>query len=575
MAGEIVVLKFGSSVLRGRGDLPAATHEIYRWYRAGHRVIAVVSAIGDTTELLLAEARELDANAEPHALAELLATGERHAAALLGVALERAGVPARVLCPRDVQLFASGSALDSEPISVNGEKIRALLDATPVLVLPGFFGHDVGGRLHLLGRGGSDLTAVFLSTSLRAQRCRLIKDVDGVYESDPALASGERPRRFAKLSYADALERAAPLIQPKAVQLLQRFGRDAEIAALGEPHASVVNAHAAAFDLPVKKPPSNVVLLGLGTVGFGVYQRLAALPKHFRVVGILIRNPTKHLANGVPAGLLHTRHQSLSELEPDIVVDALSDDNLSVTLARLYLAYGIPVISASKSLIADAGLSLQQLAREQHTSLHYSAAVGGSTPMLEAVERARAAGEIRALCGVLNGTCNFVLERCSAGVSFATALREAQSLGLAEADPTEDLSGRDSARKLVILARHAFGEELRDIEMEPITEEEVVGNLAHRPPRSSLHLVCRAWREGARLFGRVQIEALDAAHPLGAPRGDWNALQISQTDGPGITVSGRGAGRWPTTEAIVADLLAQRFGRATHSAERGEVAYAR
>lgn len=84
MRDSIVVLKFGSSVLRSRGDLPSAVHEIYRWYRDGQRVIAVVSAIGDATDLLLAGARDLAADPEPYALAELLATGERASAALLG-----------------------------------------------------------------------------------------------------------------------------------------------------------------------------------------------------------------------------------------------------------------------------------------------------------------------------------------------------------------------------------------------------------------------------------------------------------------------------------------------------------
>ena len=105
---SIVVLKFGSSVLRSRADLPGAVHEIYRWYRDGHRVIAVVSAIGDATDLLLAGARDLASDPEPYALAELLATGERASAALLGIALDRVGIRARVIDPRDIGLLALG-----------------------------------------------------------------------------------------------------------------------------------------------------------------------------------------------------------------------------------------------------------------------------------------------------------------------------------------------------------------------------------------------------------------------------------------------------------------------------------
>jgi homoserine dehydrogenase len=177
MQQNIVVLKFGSSVLRSAADLPAAVHEIYRWYRDGARILAVVSAIGDTTEQLLMQARQLSPIPDPFAAAQLLATGERTSAALLGVALVRAGVPARVVDPREIGLKVSGSPLDSEPDSVNAERLLSMLHQYPVLVLPGFFGHTEDGSLHLLGRGGSDLSAVFLSNALRAQRCRLLKDL--------------------------------------------------------------------------------------------------------------------------------------------------------------------------------------------------------------------------------------------------------------------------------------------------------------------------------------------------------------------------------------------------------------
>ena len=172
MQQTIVVLKFGSSVLRSVDDLPSAVHEIYRWYRDGSRILTVVSAMGDTTERLLAQACQLAPTPDVHATAQLLATGERASAALLGIALERVGVPARVVDPREIGLMVSGSPLDSEPVSVESSRLLSMFDEHPVLVLPGFFGHTEDGRLHLLGRGGSDLSAVFAATALRAQRCR-------------------------------------------------------------------------------------------------------------------------------------------------------------------------------------------------------------------------------------------------------------------------------------------------------------------------------------------------------------------------------------------------------------------
>jgi homoserine dehydrogenase len=137
-ADELIILKFGSSVLRTRSELPNAVHEIYRWYRRGYKVIAVVSAIGLTTDELLCEAREVAGtrpdtgvctrdSLEPYALAELLATGERASAALLGIALDRAGVLARVLNPGEIGLTAAGPPLDSELLAVNVDRVRELL----------------------------------------------------------------------------------------------------------------------------------------------------------------------------------------------------------------------------------------------------------------------------------------------------------------------------------------------------------------------------------------------------------------------------------------------------------------
>ena len=116
---EVIVLKFGSSVLRTVQDLPNAVHEIYRWVRDGYRVIAVVSAIGNTTEVLIRDSQMLCAVPEAFATAELLATGERASAALLGIALDRAGVPAHVVSPREIGFEVTGTPLDAEPTGLD------------------------------------------------------------------------------------------------------------------------------------------------------------------------------------------------------------------------------------------------------------------------------------------------------------------------------------------------------------------------------------------------------------------------------------------------------------------------
>jgi homoserine dehydrogenase len=555
MAGDLIVLKFGSSILRGRADLPTAVHEIYRWYRAGWRVVAVVSAIGKTTEALLGEARALACESEPHATAELLATGERHAAALLGIALDRAGVVSRVVDPREIGLRTAGSALDSEPIDADRASIETLLQQFAVLVVPGFFGYGENGRVQLLGRGGSDLSAIFLASRLQASRCRLLKDVDGVYERDPALPASTPSRRFVSLGYDAAEERAAQLIQPKAVRFLERHAAHAEVAGIVRSHESTVGRCDCVLTEPRSQSPMSVLLLGLGTVGFGVYQRICAMHEHFRVIGALVRRRENHAGKGIPRELLYESHDEVARLQADVVIDALPGLQPSLRMVRHYLDHGVNVVSANKALIAAAGLELASLAARSSAALRYAAAVGGSAPMLETLQREARRSEIRSIAGVLNGTCNYVLDRCVAGLPFSDAVSAAQECGFAEADPSEDLSGRDAARKLHLLAQQAFGQDLNALEIEPLEAATLRRSHAALKANETLRLIARAQRSGDRVTGQIRLEAVAAEDPFAHTRCEWNRLLITHASGEEVVVSGRGAGRWPTTEAVMADLF--------------------
>ena len=555
MPEEVIVLKFGSSVLRTPADVPNAVHEIYRWYRQGLRVIVVVSAIGDTTNRLLAEVKQLTASPEPYATAELLATGERASAALLGLALDRSGIPARMLNPCEIGLTVKGSPLDSELTEVNLARLRELLAECPVLVVPGFFGTDAAGRTHVLGRGGSDLSAVFLAHAVGSPRCRLIKDVDGVYEADPALAGTTRPRRFVRLTYADALQVAAPLIQPKAVTFLEQHRRCAAVASCASPFESTVHSGSTDLGDAAALEPSRLVLLGLGTVGFGVHQRLSANPGHFQVLGALVRDRGKYERLGVPAGLLRTRIGQILKIRPDIVVDALPGIEPSGELVDHFLSLGVHVVSANKALIADYGSALSARAVRSGCMLSYSAAVGSATPMIEGVDRCAAGGPIISMAAVLSGTCNFVLDRCGEGATLEEAAAEATREGFAEADPVEDLTGADTARKLRILCRHALGVDPQAIELQRLDER--IARRAKDVAAKGMRLrqVARANRCAGELRATVRIEEVRADSLFGSLTREWNALETLRLDGTLHVASGRGAGRWPTTEAVMADLF--------------------
>jgi homoserine dehydrogenase len=212
-----------------------------------------------------------------------LATGERTSTAFLGIALDRAGVPARVVNPREIGLEVAGAPLDGEPVALSIQHVQELFRESPVLIVPGFFGTNAEGRTQLLGRGGSDFTAVFLAVALNA-RCRLLKDVDGVYDADPARPNAH-PHRYAELGYEDALRVAGKLIQPKAVEYVRTHRARCEVAALALPNHTEVHEGTTRRAPSGRASKRGVVILGLGTVGLGVYQRLRANPDQFEVLG--------------------------------------------------------------------------------------------------------------------------------------------------------------------------------------------------------------------------------------------------------------------------------------------------
>jgi aspartokinase len=175
MPEKTVVLKFGSSVLRSAGDLHIAVDEIYRHWRIGCRVLAVVSAFEDVTDMLMGEVVDTVGAECPEATAVYLATGETQTAALLLGSLHQYGLPSRLLSPSEIGLRGEGPILDSTPCEVDKAVFERLWQSTPILILPGFFGLDREQRTVLFGRGGSDISAFFLAASLGAS-CRLLKD---------------------------------------------------------------------------------------------------------------------------------------------------------------------------------------------------------------------------------------------------------------------------------------------------------------------------------------------------------------------------------------------------------------
>lgn len=567
----LIVLKFGGSVLGRERDAARAVHEVYRWVRQGYRVVAVVSALEGQTDQLLSEARRWTGAAPSQiacsATAALVATGEQRSAALLGLALDRAGIPVEVLDHAAVGLRTSGPALDATPIELDVAALNAALDRVPAVIVPGFTGRDQHGRVTLLGRGGSDLSALFIAQRLgKATRCRLVKDVDGLYDKDPAAARADSEpvaRRYSTLSWDDALALDGTIVQHKGVRFARAHGLCFEVAALLGEGESRVGPWPAVFDdrsARVPVAPLSVTVLGAGVVGGGVVEALAALPGWFEVVCVTARDLEKAAGRGVPRQLL-TRDVDLAlERESDVVVELLGGLDPARSLVRRAIESGRAVVTANKAIIADAGSELDPLAQRNDAALAYSAAVGGAVVCLETARRLAAQEGVVAFEGVLNGTTNFVLGRVAAGAAFDHAVRAAQDAGFAEADPSRDLDGRDAADKVVLLARAAFGADITPQDVERVgLDAHACATIAPSPGLVLKHLARAELVPGNN--GQVSVRAsvrpawVESSESIGQTQNEQNAIVFTTATGRRVLVHGKGAGRWPTAEAVVADLL--------------------
>ena len=247
---NLAVLKVGGSVLRDDGSIAEVAGAIRARVDRGERLVVVVSALEGTTEQLIERARALNATPAPDAYAILLATGEMRSAALLALAAEREGIDARVLTVEQLGIEARGEPLSADPVGLVTSELEDAVASSALVIVPGFAavgeldsapnGQPAGARgaIRLLGRGGSDMTAVFLAAHLRARECVLIKDVDGWFVDDPRTVA--RARRYRGLSWCDAIHHPAPIVQDRAVELSERLGQSFRVAALASRAGTLV-----------------------------------------------------------------------------------------------------------------------------------------------------------------------------------------------------------------------------------------------------------------------------------------------------------------------------------------------
>lgn len=311
----------------------------------------------------------------------------------------------------------------------------------------------------------------------------------------------------------------------------------------------------------------RIAIIGLGTVGQGV---VALLERHadlyaqrcgsrLRVVAALVRDAARAREFSPRDGALVTSNaDQFFSVASDLVVEVAGGIEPARTHVLRALRSGRDVVTANKALVGAHGEELFTVAEHSRRRLLFEAAVAGGVPAVAFVTRGLSANRLRALLGIYNGTCNFIISAMEQGGGYADALREAQRLGFAEADPTLDVSGRDSVQKLAIMATLAFGGAVHPdaIECEGV-ERLTPADIAKAVESDKrIRLVACA---GIRADGAVMLwngpTLVEAHSTLGACIGSNMAIMAYGDAVAWASSAGDGAGRFPTASAVVGDIL--------------------
>jgi homoserine dehydrogenase len=255
----------------------------------------------------------------------------------------------------------------------------------------------------------------------------------------------------------------------------------------------------------------------------------------------------------------------------NIIVELIGGTSIAGTFIERALKLGKPVVTANKSLLALRGPELFALARQHNTAIAFEASCGGGIPIIESLLHGLIANEIHALLGIVNGTCNFILTQMTQkGWSYQQALSEAQKLGFAEANPTLDVSGRDSAQKLAILAGLAFNTRIAesDIHVEGIDKLEAIDIAFAQELGYVIKLLAIAERVDGQVSLRVHPTLVHTDDLLADVSGSFNAISVYGHALGHALFYGRGAGRTPTASAIVADLVGLAMGTTSETFKR-------
>ena len=311
----------------------------------------------------------------------------------------------------------------------------------------------------------------------------------------------------------------------------------------------------------------QVGMFGLGVVGSGVVEILhrnreliqSRLGADLRIVKAVVRDPRKArnlplegvAVSGDPAAIL-------DDPKIDIVVELIGGTDLARTVVLKAIDAGKAVVTANKALLAECAREIFPKVYAKNTPLGMEASVAGGIPVLRALREGLAGDRILEICGIVNGTCNYILTKMSKEAApFDAVLAEAQRLGYAEADPTFDVDGHDAAHKLAVLVNLAYGTmvEYRDVYREGIRKITPQDILYARQLGFSVKLLAIGKLNDGKVEARVHPTLVSNEHLLASVNGVFNAVFLTGDNVDATLSYGRGAGAAPTGSAVVSDLI--------------------
>ena len=329
----------------------------------------------------------------------------------------------------------------------------------------------------------------------------------------------------------------------------------------------------------------KVAIIGAGTVGSQVISLINSQAEDLairigaplEIIGIGVKDAKKNRPD-IDSKLITDDINSLLDEKPDIVIELMG----SIEPARDYLLKAInnksSVISANKALLAKDGATLHKAAETADVDIYYEASVAGAIPLLRPLRESLVGDDVVKILGIVNGTTNYILTKMhDLGESFEVALKSAQKLGYAEADPTADVMGHDAASKAAILAQLAFHTRVTvdDVYCEGIAEitEQDVKAAKQLGFVIKLLAVAEKINEDS-IVVRVHPTMIPASHPLASVRDAFNAVFVQAKAAGSLMFYGQGAGGAPTASAVLGDLVMVGRNRVSHHRGPGESVYA-